>query len=154
VQTSPKGHFEPVGCNGWYPRSGQKALFDQQPIEAAGMIDACLEAYRITKDRSWSKRAQWCFGWFLGDNDLRQPICKERTGGSCDALTPDGLNANQGAESTISWLMSLLSMYELQLGNQQTAGGNDHHEPISAPETANEGATTAMAGAAEGSTSQ
>jgi hypothetical protein len=149
VQTSPKGHFEPVGCNGWYPRSGQKAFFDQQPIEAAGMIDACLEAYRVTKDRSWSKRAQWCFGWFLGDNNLRQPICNERTGGSCDALTPDGLNANQGAESTISWLMSLLSMYELQLGEQQTIGGDDHHEPISAPETADEGATAAMTGAAE-----
>ena len=145
VQTSPKGHFEPVGCNGWYPRSGQKALFDQQPIEAAGMIDACLEAYSITKDRSWSKRAQWCFGWFLGDNDLRQPICNERTGGSNDALSPDGLNANRGAESTISWLMSLLSMYELLLDDQQTAGGDDQHETISAPQTAEDDAKAAVA---------
>jgi hypothetical protein len=103
-----------VGTDGWYPRGGKKAVFDQQPIEAAGLIDACLEAYRVTKDRFWKGRAQWCFGWFLGDNDLRQPVHDLRTGGSADGLSPDGINQNQGAESTLCWLMSLIAMYDLQ----------------------------------------
>ena len=109
VQTSSEAQFEPVGTEGWYPRGGKKAVFDPQPIEAAGLIDACLEAFRISQDRFWSGRAQWCFGWFLGDNDLRQPICDQRTGGSADALGPDGINENQGAESTLSWLTSLIA---------------------------------------------
>jgi glycosyltransferase involved in cell wall biosynthesis len=115
VQTSPKGHFEPVGCDGWFPRGGQKALFDQQPIEAAGMIDACVEAYLVTNDRSWLDRAHWCFDWFFGANDLRQPIYDQRTGGCNDALASQGVNENQGAESTLCWLMALLALYDQQV---------------------------------------
>ncbi len=129
VQTSSEGHFEPVGTDGWYPRGGTKAVFDQQPIEAAGLIDACLEAYRVTKDRSWSQRAQWCFGWFLGDNDLRQPIHDLRTGGSADGLGPDGINQNQGAESTLCWLMSLIAMYDLMTIERPAALEGDGKPP-------------------------
>lgn len=118
MQTSPAGNFEPIGCNGWYPRDGQKALFDQQPIEAAAVVDACIEAYRITGDQYWTNRANWCFDWFLGNNDLRQPLYNQRTGGCHDALVPDGLNENQGAESTLCWLLSLLSFYDLQVEEQ------------------------------------
>ncbi len=124
VQTAIEGHFQPIGCTGWFPKGGQKALFDQQPIEAAGMIDACLEAYRITADRYWNDRAQWCFNWFFGYNDLRQPIYDQRTGGCSDALAPHGVNQNQGAESTLSWLMSLLAFYDQLLDRKSAETGD------------------------------
>ena len=131
VQTSSGGQFEPVGTEGWYPRGGKKAVFDQQPVEAAALIDACLEAFRITKDRVWSDRAQWCFGWFLGDNDLRQPIHDQRTGGSSDGLGPDGINENQGAESTLSWLMSQIAMYDLTIIEERATEERDVAPPAS-----------------------
>jgi hypothetical protein len=114
-----------VGCDGWFPRGGQKALFDQQPIEAAGMIDACVEAYRVTDDRFWLDRAQWCFDWFFGANDLRQPIYDQRTGGCNDALASQGVNENQGAESTLCWLMALLTLHDQQVdGKLSDSGGS------------------------------
>jgi hypothetical protein len=134
VQTSSGGQFEPVGTEGWYPRGGNKAVFNQQPVEATGLIDACLEAYRISKDRYWSGRAKWCFGWFLGDNDLRQPIYDQRTGGSADGLNPDGINENQGAESTLSWLMSQIAMCDLTMIEKPAAEAGDAELPPASPE--------------------
>ena len=134
VQTSAGGYFQPVGCEGWYPENGLKALFDQQPIEVAAMVDACLEAYRVTKDQHWYKQAQWCFNWFLGDNDLRQPVYDQRTGGCSDALAPHGANENQGAESTLSWLMALLSLYDLSVETTTTELDIDDAEAETAPE--------------------
>ena len=113
------GNFEPIGCDGWYRRGGKKAIFDQQPIEVGATIDACLEAYRVTGDRWWRERAQWCFDWFLGANDLRLPAYDPRTGGCSDALAPQGVNENQGAESTLCWLMSLLSFYEVMVDEKE-----------------------------------
>jgi hypothetical protein len=135
VQTSPKGHFEPVGCDGWFPRGGQKALFDQQPIEATGMIDACVEAYRVTDDRSWLDRAQWCFDWFLGVNDLRQPIYDQLTGGCNDALASQGVNENQGAESTLCWLMALLTLHDQQADGKlaETSDGDGQAQTARGP---------------------
>jgi hypothetical protein len=135
TQTSSGGQFEPVGTEGWYPRGGKKAVFDQQPVEAAGLIDACLEAYRISKDRFWSDRAQWCFGWFLGDNDLRQPIYDQRTGGSADGLNPDGVNENQGGESTLSWLMAQISMCDLTMIEKPVVEGEEEDPPTAPPKT-------------------
>ncbi|GAB4342695.1 MAG: glycosyltransferase family 4 protein [Candidatus Abyssubacteria bacterium] len=113
VQTDPKGHFVPVGNNGWYARNGHRPRFDQQPIEAHNMIEACIEAYNITGDEKWTSAAQRCLEWFLGRNDLNVPLYDYKTGGCCDGLTPDGANRNQGAESTLAWLLSLLNMYSL-----------------------------------------
>jgi hypothetical protein len=134
LQTSSGGQFEPVGTEGWYPRGGKKAVFDQQPVEAVGLIGACLEAYRISNDPSWGDRAQWCFGWFLGDNDLRQPIYDPRTGGSADGLSPDGLNKNQGAESTLSCLMSQIAMCDLTMIDKPAAEGSDGEPSPATPE--------------------
>ena len=113
VQTDPEtGHFTPVGCDGWYPRYGEKARFDQQPLEAAAMIDACLEAHRHTREDRWLRTADRCLNWYLGDNDLRVPLYDPHTGGCYDGLEPQGVNVNQGAESTLAWLLALLSMYD------------------------------------------
>jgi len=113
IQTDPKGHFVPIGNRGWHPRGGDKARFDQQPIEAQSMIDACIEAYYATQDRRWVDEARRCFEWFLGRNDLNVPLYDYATGGCRDGLTADGPNLNQGAESTLAWLLSLLSFHYL-----------------------------------------
>jgi glycosyltransferase involved in cell wall biosynthesis len=110
-QTDPRGHFMPVGCRGWMVRGGEQARFDQQPIEAEHMIGALLEAWRVTNDRRWVEEARRCFEWFLGRNDLQQPICDQATGACRDGLAADGVNRNQGAESTLSWLHSLMRLH-------------------------------------------
>jgi len=114
VQTDPKGHFVPVGNHGWYPRGGEKARFDQQPIEALGMIEACHEAYEATTDEKWFFHAQRCLEWFLGRNDLNAPLYNHKTGGCCDGLNADGSNRNQGAESTLACCLSMLHLNRMR----------------------------------------
>ena len=104
------GHFIPIGSNGFYQRGGERARFDQQPVEAQAMVSACLEAYRITGDERWRKEARRAFDWFLGRNDLNLPIYDPTTGGCRDGLHPDRPNENQGAESTLAFLQSLLEL--------------------------------------------
>ncbi len=114
IQINEKGQFSSVGNTGWYTRGEKKARFDQQPIEAQSIIDACIEAYKITKDNKWINQARLCMEWFLGNNDLNIAIYDYKTGGCFDGLTPMGPNKNQGAESTLMWLLSLLDMYYLE----------------------------------------
>ncbi|HXM63033.1 MAG TPA: glycosyltransferase family 4 protein [Terriglobales bacterium] len=117
------GHFVPIGSQGFYRQGGEKARFDQQPLEAAGAISACLQAYRITGDSRWRSEAWSAFNWFLGDNDLQLPLYDAFTGGCRDGLHPDRANENQGAESTLSFLMALLEMSSLpELDNAGTTG--------------------------------
>jgi glycosyltransferase involved in cell wall biosynthesis len=104
------GHFVPIGSQGFYRQDGKKARFDQQPLEAAGAVSACLQAYRVTSDSRWRNEAWSAFNWFLGDNDLQLPLYDSVTGGCRDGLHPDRANENQGAESTLSFLMALLEM--------------------------------------------
>ncbi|MGA8761749.1 MAG: glycosyltransferase family 4 protein [Candidatus Sulfotelmatobacter sp.] len=108
------GHFVPIGSQGFYHQGGEKARFDQQPVEAAGAVSACLQAYRATGDSRWREQAWSAFNWFLGDNDLQLPLYDAVTGGCRDGLHPDRANENQGAESTLSFLMALLEMRSLQ----------------------------------------
>lgn len=105
-----RGHFVPIGTNGFYQRGGKRARFDQQPVEAQTMISACLEAYRSTGDKRWRKEAQRAFEWFLGRNDLNLPVYDPTTGGCRDGLHPDRPNENQGAESTLAFLQALLEL--------------------------------------------
>jgi glycosyltransferase involved in cell wall biosynthesis len=102
--------FVPVGSSGFYREGEEKARFDQQPVEACATISACLEAFRITHDEQWRSEARRVFGWFLGKNDLQVPLYDATTGGCRDGLHPDRVNENQGAESTLSFLMALLDM--------------------------------------------
>jgi glycosyltransferase involved in cell wall biosynthesis len=106
-------HFVPIGSNGWYEKGGPRARFDQQPIEANAMIEACIEAYNITRDQSWFEDAAMCFNWFLGQNDLNMSLYDPKTGGCRDGLMADGINQNQGAESSLAWLLSLMTLQKL-----------------------------------------
>jgi len=110
LQISEKGHFRPIGTNGFYRRGGMRANFDQQPIEAQAMVSACLEAYRATSDLWWYDQAQRAFDWFIGWNDLGLELCSPKTGGCRDGLHVDRVNRNQGAESTLAFLLSLAEM--------------------------------------------
>lgn len=110
VQCASDGCFEPIGSDGFYRRGGVKAKFDQQPVEACAMISACLVAERVTTDPSWRLRARRVFGWFLGHNHLRRALYDPVSGGCRDGLHADRLNENQGAESTISFLLALSEM--------------------------------------------
>ncbi|MBR0672704.1 glycosyltransferase [Roseomonas soli] len=106
AQTAEAGHFRPIGSEGFWRRGKERAVYDQQPLEAAATISACLEAWRVTGDGVWLTEAQRAFAWFLGDNDLGQPLYDASTGGCCDGLLCDRVNGNQGAESTLAFLMA------------------------------------------------
>lgn len=110
IQRGESGQFVPIGNRGFYRRGGERARFDQQPIEAYSMVSACLEAHRMTGEERWYREAQRAFDWFLGRNDLRLPLYDPTTGGCRDGLQPDGVNQNQGAESTLSFLLALAEM--------------------------------------------
>jgi glycosyltransferase involved in cell wall biosynthesis len=110
LQISEKGHFRPVGSNGFYRRGGARANFDQQPIEAHATVSACLEAYRATSDLWWYEQAHRAFDWFIGWNDLGLELYSPETGGCRDGLHVDRVNGNQGAESTLAFLLSLAEM--------------------------------------------
>lgn len=112
IQT-PDGHFSPIGNEGWYNKNGVKARFDQQPLEAHGMIEVCIAAFQITDDEQWLTRAKTCFNWFLGQNDLNLSLYDEKTGGCRDGLESNKANQNEGAESTLAWLLSLTEMHKL-----------------------------------------
>jgi glycosyltransferase involved in cell wall biosynthesis len=109
-QISENGHFRPIGSNGFYHRGGPRANFDQQPIEAQAMVSACLEAYRDTSDFWWYEQAQRAFDWFIGWNDLGLELYSAESGGCGDGLHVDRVNGNQGAESTLAFLLSLAEM--------------------------------------------
>ena len=113
-QTHVEGHFSLVGSNGGWHRNGDRARFDQQCIDAHALVDACIEAYHVTRDDTWIADARRAFDWFLGDNDIHMPLYDFTTGGCRDGLHPDCVNENQGAESTLAWLMSLLQMHEFE----------------------------------------
>jgi glycosyltransferase involved in cell wall biosynthesis len=111
VQTSPNGgHLSIIGNNGWLDKNGNRSMFDQQPIEVKGLIDACLDVYIETGDTEWFEESERCLSWFLGQNDLQLPVCDHKTGGCGDGLERQGVNGNQGAESTLAWLISLINM--------------------------------------------
>jgi glycosyltransferase involved in cell wall biosynthesis len=117
IQRADGGHFTFIGNNGWMQRNGERARFDQQPIEAAQLCFATAEAYRATNDEHWLAEARRCLEWFLGANDLDVPVYDFASGGCRDGLQPDGPNFNQGAESTLAWLISLLT-FLLQVSRQ------------------------------------
>jgi hypothetical protein len=127
LQMSEQGHFRPIGTNGFYPRGGTRATFDQQPVEAQATVSACLEAYRATSDVCWFEHAQRAFDWFIGWNDLGLKLYSPETGGCRDGLHVDRVNGNQGAESTLAFLLSLA---EMQLAQNILTS---FRKPIAAP---------------------
>ncbi len=116
-------HFSFIGCKGWYERGKTKAAFDQQPIEAASTVMMLRPAYDATQNSKYLTLQRKAFDWFLGENDLHIPLYDFRTKGCCDALIPDGVNNNQGAESTLSFLLSLLAIVESYTIADKIEGG-------------------------------
>jgi len=114
IQTAEGGYYRPIGSNGFYKKGGERALFDQQPVEAHAMVSACLEAFRATSDEYWIRHARQAFDWFLGSNDLGTLLYDPNNGGCRDGLHMDRMNQNQGAESTLAFLLSLIEMQMIQ----------------------------------------
>lgn len=110
VHIDSEGRFAPIGSEGFHRRGGPRAIYDQQPVEAAAMIDACAAAMRITGDQRWEREAWRAFAWFLGANSLNVSLVDERRGSCFDGLRPIGANQNQGAESTLAYLASVEAM--------------------------------------------
>jgi hypothetical protein len=110
VQRAPEGHFRPIGSDGFYSKGQPPAQFDQQPLEAHSMVSAAIEAFRATDDPHWMEQARLAFEWFTGRNDLGVPVCEASSGACCDGLHADRINQNQGAESTLAYLLALAEM--------------------------------------------
>jgi glycosyltransferase involved in cell wall biosynthesis len=110
LQRSADGYFAPIGSNGFFRKGGVRAEFDQQPIEACAMVAACLEAARVTGHRGWREEARRAFAWFLGQNQKQLALYEPTTGACRDGLHADRVNENQGAESTLSYLMALAEL--------------------------------------------
>lgn len=122
-QTSSEKIFCPVGSDGFWHRGREKARFDQQPLEATACVSACIEAFNATGDRAWKKDSRRAFDWFLGANDLRLSLYDPTTGGCFDGMHPNRVNQNQGAESTLSYLLALAEMRLQQ--NTEVSFGSD-----------------------------
>ncbi len=112
-----EGHWSFTPVDGRAP-GGPKPVFDQQPIEAACMAEACLEAWTITGDSVWSDRVLTCGRWLAGDNDSRFPLYDPETGACYDGLEESGVNRNQGAESTISGLAVVMACHRVWAGSE------------------------------------
>ncbi len=110
IQQTSDSYFAPIGTKGFFERGMTAAVFDQQPVDACATISACMHAFRTTGDHRWTEHARRAFTWFLGQNQLHQPLYDPLTGGCRDGLHADRVNENQGAESTLSFLLSLMEM--------------------------------------------
>ncbi len=106
AQTGGSGNLSPIG-NGWWSRDGKRSQFDQQPIEATSLMLAAESAHLATGDAKYRAVMERAYAWFLGENDIGVPVADPERGAGYDGLTPHGVNANQGAESTLMWLIAL-----------------------------------------------
>jgi len=107
-------YFSAIGQDGWYYRDGKRAYFDQQPEDTASATEALVTAFEATKKEKYLDQSKWAFDWFLGKNHLSQMIYDEATGGCYDGLGKDSINFNQGAESTISYLLARLAIEKIK----------------------------------------
>ncbi len=113
-ETTAEGLFRPVGNSGWYPHGEAKAPYDQQPLEAATMAEAALEAFGLLGDEAYLATFRRAHDWFHGQNSLSERLVDPHRGACCDGLESSGLNRNQGAESTLAYLWTELLNLEVQ----------------------------------------
>jgi glycosyltransferase involved in cell wall biosynthesis len=135
AQRSPSGRFAPIGCHGFWPRGGEAAAFDQQPLEAQAMVAACIEAFHATGDGAWVDLAREAFEWFRGRNVLGIGLADSHTGGCRDGLLADRANENQGGESTLAWLGAVVEMtfLERHLATARATARPGHGPPRHSP---------------------
>lgn len=118
-------YLNPIGNDGWYFREGEKPLNDQQAIETMAMVLMYSQAFSVTGKEEYMKKMTLSYLWFLGENSLRTPLYDQETGGCCDGLQMHGVNRNQGAESTLAYLISHLSVmlaFKQHYKNSQDVG--------------------------------
>lgn len=126
------GFLDVIGNNGWYRRGRPRAYFDQQPVDAEGTVAVCLRAHQITGEQHYRELAERAFEWFLGRNRVGVPLYDPQTGGCYDGLQPDGVNGNQGAESTLAYLMARLAMEEATRQASDTPPASNSQTPFPA----------------------
>jgi hypothetical protein len=130
AQTAPAGHFSPVG-NGWWSSGGDKSRFDQQPIEATATLLAAEAAFRATGAVTYRDVMERTYAWFLGGNDLGVDVAVPSRGASYDGLTRHGVNGNQGAESTLMWLIALEHIRAMRAREPLAAASGSTLTPMS-----------------------
>lgn len=108
------GIFHAIGNNGWYPKGGEPARYDQQTVEAGGMVEACVDAFKILGHERYKEYAKKAFQWFTGRNISQKSMIDPVTGGVYDAITENGINTNQGAESILSYLLAATKLEEIE----------------------------------------
>lgn len=108
--TMSNGYLSPVGNQGWLPKGQTMPIFDQQAIETMAMVLMYLQAYKVTAKPVYIRKMFMSYMWFLGENTLRIPLYDHETNGCCDGLEPNGINRNQGAESTLAYMISHLAV--------------------------------------------
>lgn len=106
--TQPHRMLVPIGAPHWYERGGARRIFDQQPLEAAAMVDAFLAALRFTGAPRYLDAAAVAYDWYRGRNTAGLVVADVASGGCHDAITENGLNPNMGAESTLAYLQASL----------------------------------------------
>jgi hypothetical protein len=121
LQTTPDGYFRPVGTESFGIERMAPPAFDQQPVEAAAAISACLAAGRVHESAEWIAGGLRAFDWFLGGNDLQTSLVDPGTGSCRDGLHPARANENRGAESVLSYLLGLCEMRQLARAGVATA---------------------------------
>ncbi|QQL48504.1 glycosyltransferase family 4 protein [Mucilaginibacter ginkgonis] len=115
--TLSNGYLNPVGNDGWFHKGGKMPIYDQQAIETMAMVLMHFQAYEIFREPEYIEKMFLSYKWFLGENSLRAPLYDYETKGGCDGLQPSGINRNQGAESTLAYLIShltVLKAFELE----------------------------------------
>jgi len=110
AKTLDKGYLNPVGNDGWLHRDQEMAIYDQQAIETMAMVLMYFKAYEITHDLKYISQMYLSYQWFLGENSLRLPLYDYETKGCGDGIQPCGINRNQGAESTLAYWISHLTV--------------------------------------------
>ena len=111
-KTFANGYLSIIGNDSWYEKDGKRAVFAQQPLDAMAMILLFKQAFKLTKNIEYLKKLFTSYMWFHGENDLRIGLYDSETNGCCDGLESYGVNRNQGAESTLAYLISHLTVLQ------------------------------------------
>ncbi len=102
------GYLSLIGNQKWYRKGGERAYFAQQPVDTMAMVLMFYQAFIATNDKQYLNQMYTSFMWFLGENDLRMNLYDFETSGCCDGIEEYGINRNQGAESSLAYLISHL----------------------------------------------
>jgi hypothetical protein len=111
--TTIDGVYVPIGSGGWYPKGGGRALYDQQPIEAGGMVETAALACALTRSEEYATAIRQAMGWFFGMNTKSVALYEDSTGACYDGINMMGVNENQGSESTLAFLLAAVTFIEI-----------------------------------------